>query len=735
MRSTTEPQKSETLTARIKKRFFSNPQKGWAVATATTTGDVPVTICGAICDAPEHQKLLFLGSWVVHSKYGRQFVAVQYTVPEPTGAEEIRTYLRSGVIKGISPVIGSRIFDAFGLNSLKVIAETPERLLAIRGIAEKRLTKIQASFEKTRGTQEVMLFLMQYDITPNLAGKIFRTYGIEAIERIKANPYCLADDVYGVGFIKADAVALSMEIDPKSQFRLAAATKYVLQEMSTFGHCYASADDLKAAVGKIVDADETDWTACWEKMLAAGEIVEEGGHYYLPALYQDEGTVARILSRLRSGTVQNLNTPSLVEAITAHTKGGIRYAPEQLEAIATVLEEKVMVVTGGPGTGKTTTVNGIIEAFTQSGLTVTLAAPTGRAAKRMTETSGHPAQTIHRLIGFGSEKPHHEPIKGDVLILDECSMIDVSLMARLLEALPETMRLVLCGDVDQLPSVGPGCVFRDIIESGVIPVVRLQTIYRQSQKSDIVLAAHEINKGNVPDIHNDKDLYFQPVHTDESLDKGEAQAEREKIADFIELFVAERITDRFAIAREDIQVLCPMRKMEIGTNALNLRLQEALNPTGEVLTGFASNGATFRVRDRVMQVVNDYRKEVFNGDIGTVKGWQPATDDDEEKIVVTFDGRDVEYTAEEASDLQLAYATTIHKAQGSEFAAVVIPVSTSNAVMLQRNLLYTGVTRAKKLLLLIGTKKALAMAVKNASAAERRTGLKERLAKCSKSVL
>ena len=320
-------------------------------------------------------------------------------------------------------------------------------------------------------------------------------------------------------------------------------------------------------------------------------------------------------------------------------------------------------------------------------------------------------------------------------MLDECSMIDLPLMAQLLKSLPETMRIVFCGDVDQLPSVGPGCLFRDIIESGVVPVVRLQTIYRQSQKSDIILAAHEINKGNVPDIHNDKDLYFQPVHADESLDKGTAQAEREKIAGFIELFVAERITDRFAIAREDIQVLCPMRKMEIGTTALNLRLQEALNPTGEVKTGFASNGATFRVRDRVMQVVNDYCKEVFNGDIGKVKGWLPATDDEDERIVVSFDGREVAYTADEVTDLQLAYATTIHKAQGSEYKAVVIPVSTANAVMLQRNLLYTGVTRAKKLLLLIGTKKALAMAVKNASAAKRRTGLKERLSGCSKSVL
>ena len=731
MHNTTDIQKSETLTARIKKRFFSNPQKGWAVATATTTGDVPVTICGAICDAPEHQKLLFLGSWVVHSKYGRQFVAGQYTVPEPTSAEEIRTYLRSGVIKGISPVIGSRIFEAFGLDSLKVISETPERLLAIRGIAEKRLTKIQASFEKTRGTQEVMLFLMQYDITPNLAGKIFRTYGLEAIERLKANPYCLADDVYGVGFLKADTVALSMGIDPKSQFRLAAATKYVLQDMSTDGHCFAAEDDLLKTLGKIVEADETQWHSCWETMCNGKELVREEGRYYLPEFYEAECTVADRLTEILSGTTTNLKTPSLVEELlSAETMAGftrVKYAPEQLEAIRTALEKKVMVVTGGPGTGKTTSVNGIIQAFTQSGLTVTLAAPTGRASKRMTETTGVEAKTIHRLIGYGTEKGFTEPVKGDVLVLDECSMIDLPLMAQLLKALPETMRIVFCGDVDQLPSVGPGCVFRDIIESGVIPVVRLQTIYRQSQRSDIVLAAHEINKGNIPVINNDKDLYFQPVHTDESLDKGEAQVEREKIADFIETFVAERITDRFAIVREDIQVLCPMRKMEIGTNALNLRLQEALNPTGEVLTGFVSNGATFRVRDRVMQVVNDYRKEVFNGDIGTVKGWQPATDNEDERIVVSFDGREVAYTADEVTDLQLAYATTIHKAQGSEYKAVVIPVSTSNVVMLQRNLLYTGVTRAKKLLLLIGTKKALAMAVKNASAAQRRTGLKERL--------
>ena len=330
-------------------------------------------------------------------------------------------------------------------------------------------------------------------------------------------------------------------------------------------------------------------------------------------------------------------------------------------------------------------------------------------------------------MGYGTERKTPEAIQGDVLILDECSMIDVSLMAQLLEAMPTTMRLVMCGDVDQLPSVGPGCVFRDIIESGVVPVVRLETIYRQSQQSDIVMAAHQINKGNVPVITNKNDLYFHEVHVEAAEGKTESQAERETIATYIERYVADRITDRFAIAKEDIQVLCPMRKMEIGTQALNLRLQEALNPTGEVLQGFATNGVTLRVRDRVMQVVNDYRKDVFNGDIGMVKGWAPATDDEDARIVVSFDGKDVEYTADDVTDLQLAYATTIHKAQGSEYRAVVIPVSTSNAVMLQRNLLYTGVTRAKKLLLLIGTKKALAIAVKNSAAAERRTGLKGRL--------
>lgn len=739
MRHPTEPQRSESITATITRQLFSNPQKNWAVVHGETKDGSRITITGAVCDAPQYQKLVFLGEWVTHPKYGRQFVAAQWAVPQPTTAEEIQAYLTGRVVKGISPAIGRRIFDAFGPDSLRVIAEEPERLLAIEGIAQKRLAKIQENFLKTKGTRDVMLFLMRYDITPNLAGKIFKTYGIEAIERLKANPYCLADDVHGVGFLKADAVALSMGIDPRSQFRLAAATKYVLQDMSTDGHCYAAETDLLKALGKIIEADETEWHTCWKTMGQGKELVTEEGRYYLPALYEAECTVADRLAKMLSVSVKNLKMPSLVEELlSAETMAGfsrVKYAPEQLEAICTALEEKVMVVTGGPGTGKTTTVNGIIQAFRKSGLTVTLAAPTGRAAKRMTETTGVEAKTIHRLIGYGTEKGLADSIKGDVLVLDECSMIDLPLMAQLLKALPETMRIVFCGDVDQLPSVGPGCVFRDIIESGVIPVVRLQTIYRQSQKSDIVLAAHEINKGNIPVINNDKDLYFQPVHTDESLDKGEAQAERAKIADFIELFVAERITDRFAIAREDIQVLCPMRKMEIGTNALNLRLQEALNPSGEVLTGFVSNGATFRVRDRVMQVVNDYRKEIFNGDIGTVKGWQAATDEEDERIVVSFDGREVAYTADEVTDLQLAYATTIHKAQGSEYKAVVIPVSTSNAVMLQRNLLYTGVTRAKKLLLLVGTKKALVMAVKNASAAKRRTGLKERLQGCSKSVL
>ena len=728
-----EPHKPETVTAWITRQLFSNPQKNWAVVHAETKDSQRITITGAVCDAPQYKKLLFMGEWTMHPKYGRQFAAAQWAVPQPTTAEEIRAYLTGRVVKGISPAIGERIFNAFGPDSLRVIGEEPERLLTISGIAAKRLTKICENFRKTQGTRNVMLFLMQYDITPNLAGKIFRTYGLEAIDRIKANPYCLADDIYGVGFIKADGVALSMGMDPTSHFRLAAATKYVLKEMSTDGHCYAREDEILKALAKITEAKKEAWRACWDTMCREDELVQEEGRYYLPALYNDEVTVARLLKEIAFGTVVNLKTPSLVDELMAeeHLAGftPVKYAPEQLEAICTALEEKVVVVTGGPGTGKTTTVNGIIRAFRKSGLSVTLAAPTGRAAKRMTETSGVEAKTIHRLLGYGTERKTPEAIQGDVLILDECSMIDVSLMARLLEAMPTTMRLVMCGDVDQLPSVGPGCVFRDIIESGVVPVVRLETIYRQSQQSDIVMAAHQINKGNVPVITNKNDLYFHEVHVEAAEGKTESQAEREAIAVYIERYVADRITDRFAIAKEDIQVLCPMRKMEIGTQALNLRLQEALNPTGEVLQGFAANGVTLRVRDRVMQVVNDYRKDVFNGDIGTVKGWAPATDDEDERIVVLFDGKDIEYTADEVTDLQLAYATTIHKAQGSEYRAVVIPVSTSNAVMLQRNLLYTGVTRAKKLLLLIGTKKALAIAVKNSAAAKRRTGLKERLQK------
>ncbi len=724
---------AEALRARVKRLVFKSADLSYGVALGELSGGKSCTLCGDVCDAVRGQERTFWGNWTTHPKYGRQFKVLCSEASRPQTDAEVHSYLTSGAVKGISPAIGEAIWERFGKSAIDVISNEPERLREVLGIGPKRLMRIKDGWAKTSGMRSVMLFLMQYDITPNLATKIVRTYGAKAAEQLKANPYQLADDVIGVGFLKADAIALSMGIEPNDYFRLSATVKYCLKDMEDDGHCCAGEDDIRKALGKVLnDADQHDWEAVLNRMVSERILSVDRGCYYLPSLLAAEREVTARLAGIAKEPAGKVNVEAtLTRLVQLAEARGFEYDVKQLEAVQLALSSKIMIVTGGPGTGKTTTVNGIIQGFELAQRTVVLAAPTGRAAKRLSEATGHEAMTLHRLLGLkpGSSDDELEEgrLEGDVLVLDECSMIDIRLMASVLKAMPAGMRLVLCGDKDQLPSIGPGHVFHDLIESGVLPVARLTKIFRQAQESRIVMAAHQIHDGIIPDIQNDRDLYFLQMKPVGDTPEQIAQKERQRMADAIVNYASERIPNFFGIAADDVQVLCPMRKMEIGCNALNLKLQEAINPCGEPRQEFRNGDVIFRQRDRVMQCRNDYQKDVFNGDIGKVVGFIDATDEDDARMIVNFDGREVAYEADEAGDLQLAYATTIHKSQGSEYPAVIVPVSTSNAVMLQRNLIYTAITRAKKLLLLVGTPKALAMAVKHNPSVNRRSFLAARL--------
>ena len=664
------------------------------------------------------------GYWKTHPKYGLSFQVVNYDVIQAHSTEGICQYLASGIIPGVGNITAKRIVDAFGEDTLRVMEETPERLSEIKGISKKKRETIIEGWKNHRAVQDIMVFLNGLDIGPATINKIFKAYGNDGIKIISNNPYRLMDDIEGIGFKKADAIATKVGIPHDSFERLKHGILYVLNQYSSDGDCYAIKEDLVNKSARLLGVDEPAIIMTMDNLVHNQDVITERldvGHprdskyiavYPRVQFFSERGIAEKLVEITRGSRSISFTSKNLISRVSNIT--GMKYDPIQEQAILKAATSKVAVITGGPGTGKTTIIKGIIAAYQMANADVLLAAPTGKAAKRMQEATEMNACTIHRLLkalpGMGFQKDEHDPLRGDVLIVDECSMIDNLLMYSLLRAIPDNMSLVLVGDIDQLPSVGAGNVLRDIISSNCIPTVKLQHIFRQAGESKIISNAHIVNEGKMPNLSNDdsSDFLFQVQGTQEEIQK--------KVLSLI----SKELPEKYNVSPQSIQVLSPMKKGIAGTDSLNLSLQDLLNPKG---AEFAYNGKRFRVGDRVMQIQNDYNKGVFNGDTGIVK----KIDREEETLLVQFDDVLISYACNELDNLVLSYATTVHKSQGSEYQVVIMPITTSHQIMLQRNLVYTGITRAKKLFVMVGDPYALYSAVKNAVVTKRNTRLTQRI--------
>lgn len=703
----------------VERITYQNPENGYSVMKVKVKGyNDLVTLVGNLLEVPAGSVLLCDGEWKIDKRYGSQFAVQSWEEVMPATTYGIEKYLGSGLVKGIGPKFAQLIVKQFGLDTIDVIETDIKRLYEVPGIGKKRVEKIRESWEKQKDIKNVMLFLQGYGVSTAYAAKIYRQYGKDSINKVKENPYRLADDIWGIGFKTADGIANKMGYEKNDLRRCKSGIIYTLNQLANEGHVYAEEEQLVKSALELLEADEEPIRKALSDMSQTEDLKIEDKAIYLPPFYYAEiGTANRLLALLQESGKDVLAKPLDIKALSEET--GIEYDEVQKQAIEEAARSKVMVLTGGPGTGKTTTTQGIIAALKHQGMKILLAAPTGRAAKRMSEATGMEAKTIHRLLEFnpqdGYKRNDENPLEADALIVDECSMIDIILMNNLLKAVPTSMRLVLVGDIDQLPSVGAGNVLRDIIESHKIPVIRLTRIFRQAQSSRIVMSAHAINQGRFPDTSNGKqtDFFF--------IEQGDPEAVAKEIVNLVK----NRLPKAYLRKTSDIQVLTPMQRGVVGASNLNMALQSALNPSQLALN---RGGYSFRQGDRVMQLRNNYDKEVFNGDLGYVD----QIDMEERTLQVNFDGRLVEYDVSELDELTLAYATTIHKSQGSEYPIVVMPILMTHYVMLQRNLIYTGITRAKKICVLIGTKKALAFAIRNMSVLKRNTRLKERLNQTTK---
>lgn len=698
---------------------YQNPENGWSVMKVKVKGyDNLVTLTGSLLDVPVGSVLFCDGDWKVDARYGQQFVVQSWTKVMPATIYGIEKYLGSGLVKGIGPVFAKSIVSKFGAETLNVIDNEPHRLLEVPKLGKKRVERIKESWEKQKDIKEVMVFLQGHGVSTAFAAKIYRKYEKESIAKVKENPYQLADDIWGIGFKTADGIASKMGYGKNDPRRCRSGILYTLNDLAEEGHVYAEPEQLIEAATKLLEAEEAPVRQALADMIEAKDVIAESDVVYLPPFYYAEnGSANRLKTLLTDTNILDNSIAAEPEAQYGMSQiDGIVYDEVQQAAIDKAMDSKVMVLTGGPGTGKTTTTQGIIAAFKARNLQILLAAPTGRASKRMTEATGMEAKTIHRLLEYnpmdGYKRNEENPLEGDALIVDECSMIDILLFYNLMKAIPSNMRLILVGDIDQLPSVGAGNVLRDIIDSQQIPVVRLTRIFRQAQSSRIVMNAHAINAGKYPNISNGKETDFFFIK----------QEDADEMLKLIIGLVRDRLPKKYGFPAKEIQVLTPMQRGTVGAGNLNIELQNALNPSGASL---ARGGYTYRQGDKVMQIRNNYDKNVFNGDIGYIT----AVDTNERTLTVTFDSRLVEYDITELDELTLAYAITIHKSQGSEFPVVVMPITMKHYVMLQRNLINTGITRAKKICVLVGTTKALAYAIHNNTVSKRNTKLKERLNK------
>ena len=706
----------------VERVTYQNETNGYSVIKCRAKGYADlITVVGSMPEVHVGSVLTLSGEWTVNPKFGRQFTASGFEETLPATVYGIEKYLGSGLVKGIGPKFAARIVRAFGAETLNVIEEDPDALLRVPGIGKLRVERIKKSWDEQKEIKNIMLFLQGHDVSTTHATKIYKTYGSDSIRVVKENPYRLADDIWGIGFRTADTIAEKLGVEKETAVRLRSGLLYTLNRLSDEGHCYARRDQLLKTGAELLAVEESVLPAVLDEMVRQDDVKTElidgedsapgeTAVYLPPFWFAETGTAKRLKQIFSSPASVKVKPQGLEERIRRVT--GLNYDPAQMDAIRCAAGSKILILTGGPGTGKTTTTLGILTAFRQAGAKILLAAPTGRAAKRLSETTGMEARTIHRLLEFkppeGCQKNEQNPLEGDVLILDECSMIDIMLMYSLLKAVPDSMTLIFVGDVDQLPSVGAGNVLRDLIDAGVFPVVRLTKIFRQAAASRIITNAHRINRGRMPDLSNGKqsDFFFLE------------EEDPETAAQEIVRLVKERLPR--AYGTRDIQVLTPMQRGAVGAANLNQVLQAALNADA---AGLRRGGTDYRLHDKVMQIRNNYDKEVFNGDIGTV--CRVNTEDRE--LTVSFDGREVLYDVTELDELVLAYAATVHKSQGSEYPIVVMPVLMTHYVMLQRNLVYTGVTRAKKLMVMIGSTKALALAVRNVTVTRRNTMLKERL--------
>jgi exodeoxyribonuclease V alpha subunit len=718
-----------TLSGTLERVVFQNEHSQWTVARLSPEGGGPeVTAVGALLGVPIGSALLLRGRWVNDPRFGRQFKIESYAQKSPETLVGIERYLGSGLVPGIGPELAKRIVAAFGLDTLEVINHRPEQLTAVEGIGQARANKIAEAWSEQREVQDVMVFLRGHGVSSAYAARIYKRYGKDAVGLIRQNPYRLSLDIWGIGFKSADRIAQSLGLGREAPERLEAGLVHVLGELASDGHMHVPEDELVAAAGRILEVDAGLLGDPLARLVATGALVSEqlgdrGRCLSLRAMWVSETAAAASFAKLVT-TPAGALAVSVDAAVHAfETEAGLRLAPQQRRAIEAVALDKCVVVTGGPGVGKTTIVRGILSLLSRAGLSVALAAPTGRAAKRLSETTGAAAVTIHRLLAFQPatgqfERNADAPVEAEAVIIDETSMVDVPLFRALVAALEPTTRLVLVGDVDQLPSVGPGAVLADVIASGTATVVRLTEIFRQAAESQIVVNAHRVNAGELPELGppanpERADFFF--------FERDDPVAGRDTL---IEL-VSDRIPRKFGYdAFTEIQVLTPMHRGDLGTATLNAGLQARLNPPRPGQPAIERGERVFRAGDKVMQIRNNYDKAVFNGDVGVIA----AMSADAKSLVVELtDGRRAAYERDEIDQLVHAFAVSVHKSQGSEYPCVVIPLVTQHYMMLQRNLLYTAITRGKRLVVLLGSRRAVAMAVRNDATKTRFTWLAHRI--------
>jgi len=720
----------DTIYGYLERITYYNEENSYIVAKLKEKGKKELTtIVGNLAGLNPGESMKVTGKWVQNKKHGLQFQVEKYETLVPATVNGIEKYLGSGLIKGIGPVMAKRIVKVFQIDTIDVIEHSPQRLFEVEGIGEKRIEMIAKAWEAQKEIKEMMVFLQGHGVSATYAVKIFKKYGKESIQTVQANPYRLAADIYGIGFITADKIARCMGVPADSILRAEEGVLYVLNQFIDEGHVYYPYDPLVTKASELLEVIPEVIKQALVNLSEGGRIViEEDAEdakdavsgsliVYAAPFYQAEIGLAKRLVDLREALSRTRTFDAGTAVNWAEEKLGFTLAPKQKEAIALAITSKITVITGGPGTGKTTIIKAIIRILAALKLKVLLAAPTGRAAKRMQEATGREAKTIHRLLEFtpnkgGFQRDQNNPLEAEVVIIDEASMIDLILMNNLVKAILPHAMLILVGDVYQLPSVGAGSVLNDIIDSEQFPVVMLTEIFRQSENSRIVVNAHKINQGDFPNIgkvNGLTDFYFIQ------------EAEPEKVVHKIIEMCKNRIPRSFGYHPvQDVQVLVPMHKGIAGVGSINIELQKALNPNK---SGITRSGRNYYPGDKVLQIVNNYDKEVFNGDIG----WVKSINTENQELIVDFEDKYVNYDFADLDELVLAYAISVHKAQGSEYPVVIMPVLTQHYALLQRNLLYTGVTRGKNLVILIGTKKALAIAIKNNKTQKRYTKLAKRL--------